>query len=87
MKIKDGFILREVAGNFIVVAVGSTAKSFNGMINLNDTGAFLWKKMQDGSDAEGLKNALLEEYEIDENTAEKHAKVFIDKLVKAGLVD
>ena len=87
MKIKDGFILREVAGNFIVVAVGSTAKSFNGMINLNDTGAFLWKKMQDGSDAEGLKNALLEEYEIDETTAEKHAKAFIDKLVKAGLVD
>lgn len=87
MKIKDGFILREVAGNFIVVAVGSTAKSFNGMINLNETGAFLWKKMQDGSDAEGLKNALLEEYEIDENTAEKHAKAFIDKLVKAGLVD
>ena len=87
MKIKEGFILREVAGNFIVVAVGKMAKNFNGMINLNQTGALLWRKMQEGSDVEGLKNALLAEYEIDEVTAEKDAKAFIDKLVKAGLVD
>ena len=42
MKIKEGFILREVAGNYIVVAVGSAVKQFNGVITLNETGAFLW---------------------------------------------
>ena len=43
MKIKDGYLHREVAGNIIVVPVGEASMNFNGMINLNETGAFLWK--------------------------------------------
>ena len=86
MKIKDGFILREVAGNTIVVAVGNTVKEFNGVINLNPTGAFLWKILQNGAEKEDLVKALLGEYEVDEQTAEKDVEAFIGRLQQANLV-
>lgn len=86
MKIKQGFILREVAGNFIVVAVGNAVKEFNGVINLNETGAYLWKKLQDGADEEGLVKALLEEYEVEEDLARKDVKAFVEKLQGAKLL-
>ena len=87
MKIKEGFILREVAGSFVVVAVGKAVKTFNGIINLNETGAFLWKQLEKGCDLEGLKTALLTEYEVDESIAERDAKKFLDRLTEAGLVE
>ena len=86
MKIKDGFILRKVADSYIVVAVGERVKDFNGVINLNETGAFLWKLLEKGNDHEGLKNALLEEYNVQEAVAEKDVKAFMNKLMEAGLV-
>ncbi|MBQ6727355.1 MAG: PqqD family protein [Clostridia bacterium] len=86
MKIKDGFILREVAGSFIVVAVGEAVKGFNGIINLNETGAVLWKTLEKGATKEQLVKALLAEYDVDEATAEKDVSAFIEKLQEAKLV-
>lgn len=86
MKIKDGFIIREVAGSFIVVAVGEAVKDFNGIINLNETGAFLWKILEKGATKEQLIKALLDEYDVDEKTAEKDVSAFIEKLQEAKLV-
>lgn len=86
MKIRDGFILREVADNYIVVAVGEAVKSFNGVINLNETGAFLWKQLENGTDKEALIDALLAEYEVDREVAEKDVETFIAKLTEAELL-
>ena len=86
MKIKEGLILREVAGNYIVVAIGDMVKEFNGVINLNETGAFLWKNLADGKDEQGLVDALLGEYDVDKAIAEQDVKKFINKLTEAGLV-
>ena len=86
MKIKDGYLLREVAGNYIVVAVGEAVKEFNGVINLNETGAFLWKILQEGATEEQLLNALLEEYEVEKELAEKDVKAFVAKLTEAKLI-
>lgn len=86
MKIKDGFILREVAGNYIVVAVGERVKDFNGVINLNETGAFLWKLLEKEMDTAGLKSALLEEYDVEEAVAERDVNTFVNKLTEAGLI-
>ncbi|MBE7083345.1 MAG: PqqD family protein [Clostridiales bacterium] len=87
MKIKQGFILREVAGNYIVVAVGSAVKEFNGVINLNETGAFLWKRLQDGAEEEDLVQALLNEYDVEEELARKDVRSFIDKIQGAKLLN
>lgn len=86
MKIKDGFILRNVAGNYIVVAVGETVKHFNGVINLNETGAFLWKQLENDVDEQGMLKALLEEYEVDEAVAANDVRKFVEKLTEAGLI-
>ena len=86
MKIVDGFIMREVAGNNVVVAVGKKAKEFNGMINLNSAGAFLWKLLEKGKTEEELIGALETEYGIDREVAERDAKAFIKKLCDAGIV-
>ncbi|MBQ3492837.1 MAG: PqqD family protein [Clostridia bacterium] len=86
MKIKDGFILREVAGNYIVVAVGNAVKDFNGVITLNETGSFLWKKLEKGATEEELKTALLEEYDVTEEIATRDIGLFVKKLTDAGLV-
>ena len=64
MKIKEGFVLREIAGSYIVVAVGDAVKTFNGVINLNQTGALLWKELSEGGDEETLLKALLAEYDV-----------------------
>lgn len=87
MKIKKGFVLREVAGNFIVVPTGSLVKSFNGVVNLNQTGAFLWSKCSEEIDREYLKKELMAEYQIDEETALKGVDKFIETVKKEEFVD
>ena len=54
MKIKKGLILREVAGSYIVVAVGNMAKNFNSIINLNESSALLWKELEKGAEKDDL---------------------------------
>ena len=87
MKIKEGFLLREVDGTAIVVAVGAAAKSFNGMITLNEVGAFLWKQIEAGADEDGIVKALLAEYEVEEARAAADVKAFIGKMREAGVLD
>ena len=47
MKIKDGFVLEEVGGDFLAVAVGDRATEFSAMVRLNGTGAFLWNLLSE----------------------------------------
>lgn len=86
MKIKDGFILREVAGSYLVVAVGARVKEFNGMVNLNETGAFLWKLLEKGAEKEEMTEALLKEYDVQKEVAAADVNAFTAKLAEAGLL-
>lgn len=86
MKIKEGYLLREVAGSSVVIPLGKSSVDFNGMITLSETGAFLWKKIEQGADENCLVAALLEEYDIDEETAKTDTKAFLKKLRDAELV-
>lgn len=87
MKIKEEYILKEVAGNFIVVAVGNAALDFNGVITLNETGAFLWNKMNREITEAELAEALMNEYEIDKDSADKDISRFINKLKEADILE
>ena len=87
MKIKPGFMLRNVAGRDIVVAVGSASMDFNGMISLNETAAFLWKKLEQGADYSTLLKSMLDEYETDEITAKEGIDAFLETARNAGLID
>lgn len=79
MKIKEGFLLRQVAGQTVVLPVGS-GLDLNMMITLNDTGAFLWDKLQQETDTEALVAALLTEYDVDEARAHASVDAFVQKL-------
>ena len=85
MKLKDGFILREVAGQTVVLPVGGNL-NLNMMITLNETGAFLWKQLENENDQAGLVAALLAEYDVDEATAKTAVEGFVAKLNENGFL-
>lgn len=86
MKIQKDFILREIAGDFVLVPTGNTAMEFNGLIAINEIGSFLWKNLQSEITREQLVQKVLEEYEIDSETVKKDVDQFLSKLVNAGIV-
>ena len=86
MKIKDGFVLRKVAGNYIAVATGEEAVNFNAMVTTNETGAFLWEKLKNETTEEELLKVLLSEYDVDEETAKADISEFLEKLREGKLL-
>lgn len=86
MKIKSGYMLREVASYSVVVPVGAEAQGFDGMISLNDTGAFLWSALETDITQKELTERLASEYEIDYSVAEADVSEFIEKLKSADLL-
>lgn len=87
MKIKEGYLLREVAGNHVVVPTGKATLDFSGVITLNGAGAFLWKLVSGEATEQELLSSLLEEYEIDEATAQVDLCEFLAKLKEADLLE
>lgn len=87
MKIKSGYMLREVAGEAVVVPTGEATLNFQGIISLNETGALLWKELEQGCEKKDLVQALLDEYEVDAETAEKDVNEFLKRADDAGLID
>ena len=85
MKIKDGYILSEVAGKTVVLPTGDDL-DLSKMITLNDTGKFLWQELQQDTNEDNLVSALLREYSVDETTARADVSSFIDKLKDNGLL-
>ena len=79
MKIKEGFLLRQVAGQTVVLPTGDDL-DLNMMITLNGTGAFLWECLQNETTEEELVKALLAEYDVDESTARECVESFVKKL-------
>lgn len=87
MKVKEGFVLREMGAQPIVVSVGSASKIFNGMIKLNDSSVYLWHHLLDGVTEEEMVQALLGKYEVSEEVARADVKEFVDVLSKAGIIE
>lgn len=85
MKLKDGFLLRQVAGQTVVLPTGGEL-DVNMMITLNDTGAFLWQRLAEDTDEAALVCALLAEYDVDEMTAQNAVRAFVKKLNDNGFL-
>ncbi|MBQ8291827.1 MAG: PqqD family protein [Clostridia bacterium] len=84
MKIKNGFVVRKVGGESVVVPVGEMSKMFHGMINLNDTGAFLWNFYTEEHTVEEGVEALLNEYEVEKDVAQADVEQFVKTIVENG---
>lgn len=79
MKLKNGFVLREVAGETVVVPVEADL-NFNGMITLNETAKVLWGVLEKETTFEELVDAILAEFDVDRATAQNDVDLFIQKL-------
>lgn len=86
MKIKGTFVLRDIAGDTVIVPVGETALSYNGMITTTRTGAAIWQELEKGCDREALIEMLLARFDVDRETAAKDTDDFLEKLAKADLI-
>lgn len=86
MKLKDGFLLRSVAGQTVVLPTGGDL-DLNMMITLNETGAFLWEHLENDTNEAALVEALLAEYDVDKATAESAVAAFVQKLESNGFLE
>lgn len=86
MKIKENFMLRKVADCYVVVPVGPAVAEFNGMINLNEAGAFLWQLLETETTEEAVVEAMLEHFEVDEALAKADVSKFVAQLKEADLL-
>lgn len=87
MKIKNGFAKREIAGSNIVVPVGNNSLTFNGMITLNESGAFFWDCFCNNITIDECVKLVTAEYDIDEATAKKDVEKFVKMLEENNLLE
>ena len=88
MKIKKGFVLRNVCGENIIVAEGKENIDFTKIISMNETAAYLWKNVEGKEfDSDTLMSLLINEYEVDDATANKDAKNIAKQWIEAGIAE
>lgn len=86
MRIKKGFVLREVAGQIMVIATGEASKDFHGMIKLNSTGKIIWLGLQDGLSENAIAERLKEQFEVDFDKALQDTRAFIQQMEEMGFM-
>ena len=86
MKIKREFVLREIAGDILLVPAGKTALDLNGMVTLNEVGADIWKMLPEVKDADEITARLLEEYDASPEKIKTDVVGFLDKLRELGII-
>ena len=88
MKIKEGFVLRPLGKEFIVLGEGVSQVDFNKMVTLNETAAYLWKEVE-GKEftEETIKNLLLEKYDVSEEIAAKDSEAIARKGIEIGVAE
>ena len=84
MRIKEGFVLREVAGSYMVIATGEASKEFNGMIKLNQTGCDIWKGISEGLSKEAIAEKLSKNYDVSLEKAQQDVEKITAKMAEAG---
>ena len=89
MKVKNGFNLREVCGENIIVAEGDENIDFSNIISMNESSAYLWQEVQklDNFTIDTLTQLLCEQYEIDEATAKKDVTTLATQWAAAGIIE
>ena len=84
MEVKMDFVLRDIAGDLLLVPAGKAALDLNGMLTLNEVGGEIWRLLPEVKDEEELVRRLLELYEVEEPELRKDVADFLDSLRKLG---
>lgn len=86
MRIRDGYLLRQVIDIHVVLGIGNDTYVPNEIMSLNEAGAFLWRILEKGAEKEDLVKYLVAEYEIDTITAENDVDRFLNQLREKALI-
>ncbi|MCI5480692.1 MAG: PqqD family protein [Lachnospiraceae bacterium] len=86
MKIDREFVLREIAGDYVIIPTGKTVLEFNGLITINEVGVSLWNMLQNEITFDELVQGILDEYDVEESVAREDIQEFLDKLVDGGIL-
>ena len=86
MKLQSGFVVREIAGKTVVISVNPQSR-FHGMLSLNPSATVLWRRLESGAEREDLIEALLSEYDVDREIAERDTDAFLDTLTRHGILE
>ncbi len=87
MKIKAGFILKQIAGKVVAVPAGESLVNLQLMLTLNESGAFLWEQLQNDCSEDDLVKAMTAEYQVDAETARTDVQEFIAVLKENQILD
>ncbi len=85
MKVSNEFVLREIAGDFVIIPTGKVVLSFNGLITVNSVGVDIWNMLQEEVSFEEIVKGLLEEYEVEESVVREDVKEFLNILMDANI--
>ena len=81
MKIKKGFLLREMpGGTSVVVGVGENSEKLKGYLTLNESGAFIWKILEKGATVDEIVSEILKEYDVEEGIVKADVTAVVSKL-------
>lgn len=86
MRIKNGFVLREVAGQIMVIATGEASKDFHGMIKLNSTGKEIWLGLQEGLNEETIVKRIQDMYDVEAGKAAEDVSAFLKQMKEMGFL-
>lgn len=86
MRTNDNFILRDIAGEYILIPTKEAAQSFNGMLHLTSTAAFIWEKVDQCHTLEEIAEEVVKEFEIDKETAMTDVIGFLREFYIRGFV-
>lgn len=86
MKIKDGFVVRDIMGQCVVVSTGEASETFSGMIKLNDTGKDIWEAVDAGKSEEQIVEQIINDYDVDEDRAKASVDKFINEMKDHGFI-
>lgn len=85
MKLKEGFVLRTISGQTVVLPTGGDL-DLSMMIKLNDTGRFLWERLEKGAEMEELVEDMLKEYDVSKEKATEYVEAFVQKVKENGFL-
>jgi len=88
MKIKEGYILSEIADEYLVVPVAEETEKFCGVIKLNETAADIWHGIEEGKSAAQIASEIVEKYDgVDSETAMNGVLSIINQLIEQGIIE
>lgn len=87
MRIKEGFVIRDIMGQTIVVPTGEASKDFSGMIKLNETGKDIWNALNEGKSKEQIIQMIITEYDVTEERAKNGVENFLKLMEEKGFLE